>query len=131
MFENLMRSQACKNPPAPIERKESSVRNRKLDVPERASPLNKVVKTTRLKGNPSPKSKIIAGQRSIKSFLEQNKMEQRALVFRNSGVCNIRDQRSNVLCNAASDLKTIEASKVMDCTAHQLQKTATEGKLNI
>ena len=125
----LMKKQASNNPQEPM-RKAPPKKVEKVSNIEKASPLNRVVRTTKLKGT-SPKSLKITGQRTLKSFLERNQMEHSALVFQNSGIQNIRDQRSNVLCDDASDLKTTEASNLMDSSAHQLQNTATEKQRNL
>ena len=75
--------------------------------------LNKVVKTTRMKGDHGNNTLKFTGQKSIKSYLEQNVMEQsEQFSYKNPGIhMKIRDQRTNIVCSDASDLMTTEACK--------------------
>ena len=126
MFEKFMRNQAISKPPAPA-RKVYPAKSKKECSSGKSLPLNKAVKTTRLKGNQSQKLLTNTGQQSIQRFLERKSMEHSALLFVNSGIPKkIRDQNSKVMCIDASDLKTTEASNITDDTAHQLPDRATE-----
>ena len=131
LFEKLMENQASKNPlPA---RKMSNVKGRKDSKNEKSSPLNKVVRTTRMKtGNQNMSNLVNTGQNSIKSFLERKLKDHSGHLFQNSGIVEeIRDQTSKVVQSYVSDFKTTEASNISKQTAHQLKNTATARKMNL
>ena len=130
LFEKLMENQASKNPlPA---RKMSNWKGRKDSKSEKSSPLNKVVRTTRMKGNQNMSNLVNTGQNSIKSFLERKLKDHSGHLFQNSGIVEeIRDQTSKVVQSYESDFKTTEASNIPKQTAHQLNNTATARKMDI
>ena len=97
--------------------------------------LNKVVKTTRMKGDYGNNTLKFTGQKSIKSYLEQNVMEQsEQFSYKNPGIhMKIRDQRTNIVCSDASDLMTTEAitSKFSEADSASADTKATDRIKNL
>ena len=131
-----MKSQAGKSPsPARIRRSRMKKENGSGESSSSPSLLNKVVKTTRMKGDYGNNTLKFTGQKSIKSYLEQNVMEQsEQFSYKNPGIhMKIRDQRTNIVCSDASDLMTTEAitSKFSEADSASADTKATDRNRNL